>query len=247
MEREVRRPGHRTFCYFIVIGLLALFAETGFSICTFVNPAFADPNLQTCVSVYDTPPWDNPGAAADGKPLASSEEVDAEHAWPKLLAGAIRCRVDNYGVGGYGTGQAYLRYRQNVTVGKESAPIVVITVFTRNVMENVNAIKLTAAYVAQFRDYVLRDGRTPFVVIIPNCYELEYYNRHHIWVDQTLLDALAQHNISAINFGTETLGLTSGSDLSSLYRAGGEHLNERGYALLAEIVQRHLAPKLKQH
>ena len=118
---------------------------------------------------------------------------------------------------------------------------------TGDAMENVNAIKLTAAYVAQFRNYVLRDGRTPFVMIIPNCYELEYYNRHHIWVDQTLLDALAQHNISAINFGTETLGLTSGSDLSSLYRAGGEHLNERGYALLAEIVQRHLAPKLKQH
>ena len=73
-----------------------------------------------------------------GDSFAWSDEVDADHAWPNVLARSIQCRVDNFGVRGYGTDQAYLRYRQNLAAAKETAPIVVIAVMTENVIRNVN-------------------------------------------------------------------------------------------------------------
>ena len=90
-----------------------------------VSPAFPDPDVPPCVSVY-------------GDSFAWSDEVDADHAWPNVLARSIQCRVDNFGVRGYGTDQAYLRYRQNLAAAKETAPIVVIAVMTENVIRNVN-------------------------------------------------------------------------------------------------------------
>jgi hypothetical protein len=92
------------------------------------SPAFADGHAQPCVSVY-------------GDSFAWSSGVDDEHAWPNVLARSIGCRVDNFGVGGYGTDQAYLRFRQNVRAGRESAPIVVAAIFTEDIRRNVNQLR----------------------------------------------------------------------------------------------------------
>jgi hypothetical protein len=90
-----------------------------------VSPAFPDSSARPCVSVY-------------GDSFAFSEEVDAAHAWPNLLAKMLHCRVDNFGVDGYGTDQAYLRYIQNRNTGRETAPIVVIVYWAENLMRNIN-------------------------------------------------------------------------------------------------------------
>ncbi|MCG6871318.1 MAG: hypothetical protein LJE84_03425 [Gammaproteobacteria bacterium] len=49
---------------------------------------------------------------AFGDSFVHADEVEDAQAWPSLLAGRLGCRVDNYGVGGYGQDQAYLRYRE---------------------------------------------------------------------------------------------------------------------------------------
>ena len=64
------------------------------------SPAFPDPAVPSCVSLY-------------GDSFTWSSEVEHEEAWGNLLATQLDCRVHNFGVGGYGSDQAYLRYITN--------------------------------------------------------------------------------------------------------------------------------------
>lgn len=60
----------------------------------------------------------------------------ADHeAWGDLLTASLGCRVDNYGVAGYGTDQAYLRFANNE---QDEAPAVVLSVWSENIARNVN-------------------------------------------------------------------------------------------------------------
>jgi hypothetical protein len=65
-----------------------------------VNTHFPDVRTPPCVSVY-------------GDSFTYSSEVDAVDAWPNQLSALLGCRVNNFGVGGYGTDQAFLRMRRN--------------------------------------------------------------------------------------------------------------------------------------
>jgi hypothetical protein len=48
--------------------------------------------------------------AAFGDSFTVAEEVKPHEAWPYLLSIAMRCNVENFGAGGYGIDQSYLRY-----------------------------------------------------------------------------------------------------------------------------------------
>lgn len=86
-----------------------------------VDPLFAD-SLSPCVSVYgDSYTW--------------SQEVDDASAWSSVLGHTLGCRVANYGVGGYGSDQAYLRYLQNED---DDAPVVVLNHMSGNILRNVS-------------------------------------------------------------------------------------------------------------
>ncbi len=88
-----------------------------------VTPAY--PDLATspnCVALY-------------GDSFTWSDEVDAESAWGNRLSQLLGCRVANYGVGGYGSDQAYLRYRK---AENERAPVVVLNHLAENILRNLN-------------------------------------------------------------------------------------------------------------
>ncbi|HEY4760332.1 MAG TPA: hypothetical protein VIH42_07125, partial [Thermoguttaceae bacterium] len=63
---------------------------------------------------------------------------DHEHAWGNVLSKLIGARVNNFGVGGYGTDQACLRFEHNV---QDEARIVVLCHFTENIVRNVNQFR----------------------------------------------------------------------------------------------------------
>lgn len=63
------------------------------------SPAFPEP-VNACVSLY-------------GDSFSYGTDVDNEHAWGNVLSQSLGCRVANYGVPGYGTDQAYLRFKNN--------------------------------------------------------------------------------------------------------------------------------------
>lgn len=87
-----------------------------------VVPKFPDPALPSCVALF-------------GDSFTWGDEVAPEHAYGNVLAGLMGCRVANYGVGGYGTDQAYLRYSKVID---DNAPIVILGHFSDNIIRNIN-------------------------------------------------------------------------------------------------------------
>ncbi|MBI4515129.1 MAG: hypothetical protein HY699_04845 [Deltaproteobacteria bacterium] len=84
-------------------------------------PAF--PHVgEECVSLY-------------GNSFTYSPDVDDAHAWSNVLSQQLGCRVANFGVGGYGTDQAYLRFESNET---DQAPVTILGFFVRDVLRNVS-------------------------------------------------------------------------------------------------------------
>jgi hypothetical protein len=87
-----------------------------------VVPAFPDPDAPALVSLY-------------GDSMTESLEVGDDDAWGNQLALLLGGRVSNFGVSGYGTDQAYLRFLANE---RDAAPVVMLNHFSDDVMRNVN-------------------------------------------------------------------------------------------------------------
>ena len=91
-----------------------------------ITPAFPDPHeFPSCISLY-------------GDSFTWSSEVDHEHAWGNLLSKMVNCRVSNFGMGGYGTDQAYLRFKSNT---KDTARIVILAHLSENILRNTNQFR----------------------------------------------------------------------------------------------------------
>jgi len=84
-----------------------------------------------------------------GESFTFGSEVSDDEAWGNRLAARLEARVDNFGVGGYGTDQALLRYQLNTN---DHARVVVLGIVTENLMRNVN----------QYRDLLYASGGLGF-------------------------------------------------------------------------------------
>lgn len=102
------------------------------------NAVFGD--AAPCVSVY-------------GDSFAFSDEATPERAWANVLATDIECRVDNYGVGGYGVDQALLRFESHLEEGRPLGDLVILTLYPDNLNRNVNQWRylLTGGSVFSFK------------------------------------------------------------------------------------------------
>lgn len=86
-------------------------------------PAFPDPDkFPSCASLY-------------GDSFTFGGEVLAEDAWSNVLSKLLGCRVANFGTGGYGTDQAFLRFRMNT---RDTSKIVILGFTSENILRNVN-------------------------------------------------------------------------------------------------------------
>ena len=93
------------------------------------TPAFPVPG-HACISLY-------------GDSFTYGSGVSDEMAWPNQLSRLLGCRVANYGVVGYGSDQAAIRFERNLD---DEASIVVLSHLSENIMRNVNQYrKLLAA------------------------------------------------------------------------------------------------------
>ena len=91
-----------------------------------IIPSFPDAkNHQACISLY-------------GDSFTYSSEVDHADAWSNVLSRLLGCRVANYGVGGYGTDQSYLRFKKNADDG---SGIVFLNHLSENILRNVNQFR----------------------------------------------------------------------------------------------------------
>ncbi len=90
-----------------------------------IIPSFPYTSADVCVSTY-------------GDSFTWGDDVGPEHAYANTLAEMLGCRVDNFGVGGYGTDQALLRYMHN---RDDHAEVVVLGHFSENIVRNVNQLR----------------------------------------------------------------------------------------------------------
>jgi len=123
-------------------------------------PAFPDPEDDAPLAVY-------------GDSFAYGEEVSHEEAWSNLLARRTGRRVANFGVPGFGTDQALLRY-----IGHDhDADVVILTLLTENVVRNatrsLDLLSCRLEY-AQKPRYVLADDGTLTLVPLPVLDETSY-------------------------------------------------------------------------
>ncbi|MBM3225557.1 MAG: SGNH/GDSL hydrolase family protein [Candidatus Tectomicrobia bacterium] len=77
-----------------------------------------------CVSLY-------------GDSFTFGSEVGTAEAWGNVLTELLGCRVDNYGVSGYGTDQAYLYFRRQHQQGIDTAPVVIFSYLSENIVRNI--------------------------------------------------------------------------------------------------------------
>ena len=98
-----------------------------------------------------------------GESFTFGSEVSDDEAWGNRLAAKLNARVDNFGVGGYGTDQAFLRFQLNTN---DAARVIVLGIVTENLMRNVN----------QYRDLIYASGglgfKPRFVLNVTNGLEL---------------------------------------------------------------------------
>jgi hypothetical protein len=115
------------------------------------SPAFPDPDaVPSAVALY-------------GDSFTQSANSD-EDAWGNVLARLAGRRVANYGVGGYGTDQAYLRFR---TQDSDASPFVVLSHLSENILRNLTRNRDLLNYTMYFaykpRFVLLGDGALELV------------------------------------------------------------------------------------
>ena len=76
-----------------------------------------------------------PCASAYGDSFVWGDDIPLTDGWIEQLSRKLGCRVANYGVSGYGTDQAYVRF---LHLRQDEAPVTVLGIFPENVVRNVN-------------------------------------------------------------------------------------------------------------
>ena len=74
-----------------------------------------------------------------GDSFTFCEQVNDDQTWPYYLSQITKTRVENWGVGAYGTDQAFLRLKMNLP--KYRTNIVILGVFTENINRLMNAYR----------------------------------------------------------------------------------------------------------
>jgi len=122
-------------------------------------PKFPDPTLPSCAALF-------------GDSFTWGDEVTPEQAYGNVLSGLMGCRVANYGVGGYGTDQAYLRYEKMIN---DKAPIVILGHFSDNIIRNINQERgfLTNQAIGLKPRFMLEDNKLKLVPL-PTLTEVEH-------------------------------------------------------------------------
>lgn len=91
----------------------------------------------------DFPASEKACVSAYGDSFIWGEELPPNDGWIEQLSRLIGCRVSNYGVSGYGTDQALLRFRR---MTNDAAPIAILGIFPEDIVRNVVQYRTFSGY-----------------------------------------------------------------------------------------------------
>ena len=127
------------------------------------NPHFPNgPQEGSCVSLYGD-------SFTEGGDTSSREKN-----WGNLLSDRLACYVANFGFGGYGTDQAYLRFAENRS---DPSAVVIFGFHTEDVLRNLTRVRDLQNYAKWYAlkpRFVLNGRHELELVPIPNLTEEEY-------------------------------------------------------------------------
>jgi hypothetical protein len=96
--------------------------------------AVAPPRDQTGAKYNpDFSPSEYPCASAYGPSFVWGDDIPLADGWVEQLSRKLGCRVANYGVSGYGTDQAYVRF---LHLRQDEAPVTLFGISPENIMQN---------------------------------------------------------------------------------------------------------------
>jgi hypothetical protein len=140
------------------------------------RPGFYDASGSRMIPAFPDPFRTPPRLSLYGDSFTEAWGVSNEQAWSNDLSLLLHCRVSNFGVAGYGTDQAYLRFLQNT---RDPAKVVVLGVFTENIKRNVNQLRnlISPVHICETKPrFILNDQGQLTLVPIPSLSASEYYN-----------------------------------------------------------------------
>jgi hypothetical protein len=122
--------------------------------------ATAPPRVRTGAKLNaNFPELGNACVSAYGDSFVWGDDIPINDGWIEQLSRKLGCLAANYGVSGYGTDQALIRFRR--TTGDE-APVTMLGIFPENVTRNVNHYRMLIGYRPHPRwlkgRFVLEDG-----------------------------------------------------------------------------------------
>ena len=134
----------------------------------------------------DSPAAGAPCLSMYGDSFVFGAEVSDEYSWGNQIAQRLRCRVLNYGVPGYGTDQAYLRFLHN---DGDRSDRVILNILTEDIVRNVNQNRgylIAAAGVGPLKPMFYFDGQDqlrlePTPRLGPDSYDDLVANPRHIF------------------------------------------------------------------
>ena len=97
------------------------------------------------------------------------------------------------------------------------------------------ALAVTAGILSAFVAEAKARVDKPMVLVIPNLMDLRYFEVTGTWLHKPLLEELEKREIPFLDAGQALFSILQGRDEQSIY-APGNHFNEEGNRLLADIV-----------
>ena len=112
-------------------------------------PAFPTPG-NACISLY-------------GDSFTQSTNDD-EHTWSNVLSELLDCRVSNFGIGGYGSDQALIRFEENVD---DEAGVVILGHLSENIIRNLNQNRSLMGSRWGLKPRFILDGSEEGLTLVP--------------------------------------------------------------------------------
>ena len=108
-----------------------------------------------------------PSISAYGDSFTAGFGVEPEDTWSNILSNSLGCRIENYGVPGYGTDQTYLRFHYNTD---DKAEFILFGHLSENIQRNVNQLRNFLAPIFQCQTkprFILEEKQLNYVPIPP--------------------------------------------------------------------------------
>jgi len=118
----------------------------------------------------DFPETSEPCLSAYGDSFVWGDDIPLQDGWIEQLSRLLGCRIANFGVSGYGTDQAFIRYRRTA---HDKAPTVILGIFPDDIIRNVN----------QYRAFIGMDLEPYFVkgrFVQDSLHKLQWVPRPHL-------------------------------------------------------------------